>query len=243
MTMFDSLSNAVIDVLIFIANGGLVLLYLLLDALPALLSLAAALGILVFLDLPLQARANFRPLRRVTSGYLPARAGAKGFFHLLFEPGRAHTSQVLTLATLGLWWGAQFNMASPVPWIGVGMWVLGLLVLLAIPAHQRINLLWFVKTGIAVYACLVIVSRIYLGYTGQIAPQEWARFLGSSADALQVIARTRGNVATVILWALWLIAPLGYVSLLVQQLLVNPIGLVSPLSGAQEVLQHLRQRT
>jgi hypothetical protein len=243
MNTLDSLSDAVIDMLIYIANGGFVLLYFLRDALPALLSLAAALGILVFLDVPLQARANFRPLRQISSGCLPARSGVKGLLHLFFEPGKAQTSQILTLVTLALWLGAQFKMASPVPWIGVGMWVLGLLVLLAIPAHQRINLLWFVKTGIAVYACLVIISRIYLGYTGQIAPQEWARFLGSSADALQVITRTRSNVATVILWALWLIAPLGYVSLLVQQLLVNPIGLVSPLSGAQEVLQRLRQRT
>ena len=64
---------------------------------------------------------------------------------------------------------------------------------------------------------------------------------GAQADRV-IIANTKGNVTTIILWALWLVAPLGYFSLLVQQLFVNPMNLVSPLAGAQDVLKRIRER-
>jgi hypothetical protein len=45
-----------------------------------------------------------------------------------------------------------------------------------------------------------------------------------------------------ILWALWFVAPLGYFSLLLQKLFVNPMALINPLAGANDVLKQLRQR-
>jgi len=57
-----------------------------------------------------------------------------------------------------------------------------------------------------------------------------------------VIANTRSNVTTILLWALWLIVPLGYFSMLVQQVFTNPMSMVNPLAGAQDLLRALRVR-
>jgi len=57
-----------------------------------------------------------------------------------------------------------------------------------------------------------------------------------------VIANTRGNVTTIILWALWLVIPLGYFAMLLQQVLINPMSLVNPLAGASELINRYRTR-
>ncbi len=121
------------------------------------------------------------------------------------------------------------------------MWVAGLLAILAL-SSQRFNLLWYAKAGIAIYALAVIGSRIYLGYTAHLTPEQWAALIGSSESAASVIASTRGNVTTILLWALWLVVPLGYFSMLVQQVFVNPMSVISPLAGAQDLLRALRVR-
>ena len=121
------------------------------------------------------------------------------------------------------------------------MWITGLAVVLVL-SSQRLNLLWYVKAGIAMYALAVIGSRIYLSYTTQLSPEQWAALIGSSDSAATVIASTRGNVTTILLWALWLIVPLGYFSMLVQQIFINPMSIVSPLAGAQDLLRALRVR-
>ena len=242
MTLINALSNWLTDVLIYLANGVLSIVYMVAELLPTLFSMAAALAILLLLDRSVQGRANFRPLRSSPQQIPPEDEVRPRLIAILFPPGQGHTSQWITLGVLGLWLTAQAGMAPPVPWIGVGMWGIGLLVLLVTPEHQRLNLLWFVKSGIALYAGLVILSRLYLGYTSHIAAQEWSRWIGSSAAAAQVIQTTRGNVTTILLWVLWLIAPLGYVSLLVQQLLVNPLNLVGPRAGAEDLLRRLRRR-
>jgi hypothetical protein len=224
------------DGLVYLANGLLLLLYLLAEQLPALLSLGAGALISLHFDRPLQRRAAFRPGRgeRTGSGRGPADpvTGGTG----------PQTAQILSGIVLVLWLGAQTGMAAPVPWIGAAMWLGGAAVLLVMPDHQRFNQLWFVKTGLAVYALLVIASRIYLAYTAQLTGQQWAALIGSADSAAAIVGQTRGSVTTIILWALWLVAPLGYFSLLVQQLFVNPLGLISPLAGAQDVLKRIRER-
>jgi hypothetical protein len=244
MQELNTLSNILTDSLTYMANGFLLLAYWLSGNLPALLCLACAAFTLLTLDNEVQRRAGFRPIRGGPLGNIPDRRN--GFQQPADECQAAgnppRTAQVLTGVVLAMWMIAQTGMAAPVPWIGAAMWLLGVIVLLVIPNHQRFNLLWFVKTGIAVYAILVIGSRLYLGYTAQLTPEQWAGVIGSSEGAASVIAGTRGNVTTIVLWALWLIAPLGYFSLLIQQLFVNPMSLVSPLAGAQDVLKRIRDR-
>ena len=71
------------------------------------------------------------------------------------------TAQVMTAIVLVAWLAAQWDMGQPVPWIGAVMWAAGLTAVLAL-SNQRFNLLWYVKSGIALYALAVIGSRLYL---------------------------------------------------------------------------------
>jgi hypothetical protein len=132
-------------------------------------------------------------------------------------------------------------MGAPVPWIGAAMWLVGGLAVV-IMQNQQFNLLWFMKTGIAIYALAVIASRLYLAYTIQLTPEQWAALIGSSQSAAAVIANTRGNMTTIILWALWLVIPLGYFSMLLQQVFLNPVSVLNPVSGVQKTLEALRYR-
>ena len=151
------------------------------------------------------------------------------------------TSQIITGIVLALWLVAQWGMGAPVPWIGASMWLAGLLAILAAPA-QRFSLLNGVKVGLVTYALAVIVSRIYLAYTSRISPEEWAALLGSAETAARVIASTRANTTTVAIWALWLVVPLGYFSMLAQQVFLNPISLTNPLATYEQMLISLRDR-
>ena len=130
-----------------------------------------------------------------------------------------------------LWVISQWGMGAPVPWIGAAMWLAGSIIVLLVQMQEH-TLLWNMKSGIAIYALAVIGSRLYLAYTAQLSPEQWAALIGSSESAASVIANTRGNVTTIILWALWLVIPLGYFAMLLQQVLINPMSLVSPLAGA-----------
>jgi hypothetical protein len=132
-------------------------------------------------------------------------------------------------------------MGAPVPWLGAAMWTAGTILLLLVRIQEN-TLSWNVKSGIAIYSLGVLGSRFYLSYTAQLRADQWAALIGTSESAAAVIANTRGNVTTIILWALWLVIPLGYFAMLLQQVLINPMSLVNPLAGASELIQRYRTR-
>ena len=211
----------------YLLNGFLATLYWLADSGAALVSLACALGIAIWMDAGAQSRANFRP----------ARSGRQGQNTSL----EARTAQVITGVAVLFWIASQWGMGAPVPWIGAAMWVFGLLVLLLV-RQQETTTLWNVKAGILIYALAVLGSRLYLAYTAQLSPEQWAALIGTTESAATVIANTRSNVTTIILWALWLVIPLGYFAMLLQQALLNPWSLVNPLANATEIIQRYRTR-
>lgn len=225
MELFDLLNRLILDSPVYIINGLLVLLYAAAGSFPALTSIAVAGGMMLTADAGVQNLASGRPLR-------PGR----GEFQV-----KANTSQILTGIALALWLAAQLNMGAPVPWIGAAMWLAGLIAILVSPS-QRFSLLNGVKTGIVTYALAVIVSRIYMVYTSQISPEQWAALVGSADAAANIIANTRGNTTTIILWALWLVVPLGYFSMLAQQVFMNPVSLTTPLATAEGAIRALRNR-
>jgi hypothetical protein len=229
MNELDRIGILLTDLPVYLANGGLVIIYWLGENSAALISLLCAVLMVLLPDAEIQQRAGFRP-RRNDRG--------QASISINRTPRTAQTMTVLVFVT---WLAAQWDMGAPVPWIGAAMWAAGLLAVLALAA-QRFNLLWFVKAGIAIYALAVIGSRIYLSYTAHLTPEQWAALIGSSESAATVIASTRGNVTTILLWALWLVVPLGYFSMLVQQIFINPMSIVNPLSGAQDLLRALRVR-
>ena len=229
MTLLNQLGVLLTDLPVYLANGILVTLYWLLAHSAALVSLSCGIVMGLLPDAEIQQRAGFRPRREDRDGGEPS------------DTQIPRTAQVMTGIVLAAWVIAQWDMGAPVPWIGAVMWVAGLVAVLALSA-QRFNLLWYVKAGIAMYALAVIGSRIYLSYTTQLSPEQWAALIGSTQSAAAVIASTRGNVTTILLWALWLIVPLGYFSMLVQQVFINPMSIVNPLAGAQDLLRALRVR-
>ena len=209
----------------YLLNGILATVYWLGESGAALVSILCAGLILRFVDQRLQSRAAFRPGRSGREAATPD----------------LYTAQVTTAVILALWVISQWGMGEPVPWLGAAMWITGTIIVLLVHMQEH-TLLWNMKSGIAVYSLAVIGSRIYLGYTAQLTADQWAALIGSSESAATVIANTRGNVTTIILWALWLVIPLGYFAMLLQQVLINPMSLVNPLAGASELINRYRTR-
>lgn len=230
MSTLDGLGILLADLPLYFANGLLVIAYLLAANMPAIVSLVCAYGCLCWFDLPTQAKA----------GYMPRRGSIDSNPSLSIPV--LPVSALLTGIALALWLLAQFLIHEPVPWIGAGMWLVGLAGIFLAPDHQRENTLWFVKTGLILYSLAVIASRIYLSYTAQLTPEQWAGLIGSTDSAAAVIANTRSSVTTVVLWALWLVIPLGFGSLLLQQLLVNPRSALSPRGDVRAFLRHTQSR-
>jgi len=222
---FEQINLFLLDIPVYLANGLLWLLYSLVASLAALVAAGSAAALALVVDSAVQRLAGARPLRQGRGQAVPV----------------AYTAQIITGLVITLWLGAQWGMGAPVPWIGAAMWLTGLLAILISPA-QRFNLLHFVKSGIAVYALAVIGSRVYLNMANQVSPDQWAALVGTAQSAANLVANTRGNVTTIITWGLWLVIPLGYFSMLVQKLFLNPVSLINPLSSYEDMLILLRDR-
>jgi hypothetical protein len=225
MEIFDLLNALITDAPLYIVNGFLLIVYATFGAFPAIVSLAAAGGVMLTADAEVQNLASGRALR-------PGR----GEMHI-----NGNTAQVLTGIALALWLVAQMGMGAPVPWIGAVMWLAGF-VAVSVSPSQRFSMLNMVKVGILTYALTVGISRIYLLYSAQVTSEQWAALVGSAEAAASIIASTRGNTTTIITWALWLVVPLGYFSMLVQQVFMHPVSLTAPMSTPQGMLQTLRSR-
>lgn len=209
----------------YLLNGFLATAYWLADSSAAIVSIFCAGLIIHFVDKRVQSRAAFRPGRSGREAATPD----------------LYTAQVTTAIVLGLWVISQWGMGAPVPWLGAAMWIAGAVLLLLVHMQEH-TLLWNVKSGIVIYSLAVIGSRLYLAYTAQLTADQWAALIGSSESAATVIANTRGNVTSIILWALWLVIPLGYFAMLLQQVLIHPLSLVNPLAGAAELINRYRTR-
>ena len=209
----------------YLLNGVLTTIYWLGESGAALVSILCAGLIIRFVDQRVQSRAAFRPGRSGREAATPD----------------LYTAQITTAIILVLWVISQWGMGAPVPWLGAAMWIAGTIILLLVHMQEH-TLLWNMKSGIAIYSLAVIGSRLYLAYTAQLSADQWAALIGTSESASAVIANTRGNVTTIILWALWLVIPLGYFAMLLQQVLINPMSLVNPLAGASELINRYRTR-
>ncbi len=230
MNSLDQFGILLADLPVYLANGLLILLYAVLDNFAALVSVACA-GVIGW---------RFDQPARQAAGFVPQRAN--GFSSTGFANRAAPLGIILTGSAFGLWLLAQALIREPVAWIGAGMWVLGLVAATLAEGHQRDNTLWFIKSGVILYSLAVIASRIYLNYTAQLSPEQWAGLLGSTDTAAAVIANTRSNVTTIVLWAVWLVIPLGYFSMLIQQLLVMPRSLLTPHGDARRTMRETLSR-
>ena len=206
-------------------NGVLAMSYWSMAHIPEFVALAAGAWMLFGIDPVIQQRAVERP-RRQGRGEVMA---------------SAPTAQYLTLAAMLIWTVVSVRSSFPIPMIGAFLWWVGLLAVLAVP-EERFNQLWWAKTGILVYACLVVLLRLGLDMLNQVSPADWAAVVGSRMDAQTVLATTRGNIATIGMLFVFVLYPLGYAGMLTNRLLRNPKPLFNLGLEAGEVIRRLRTR-
>jgi hypothetical protein len=223
----DNAEQIVRDGLIFFANGALVLAYFLAERAAHLAAIAVALVIAATFDRLIQSQAVFAPRRYEDGAVRPSQA--------------PRTAQVITGIAIGLWLAATWTFQSFVPAIGAAMWLASLLALLVMP-QQRWSLLWSTKGYLILYSLAVIGFRLYLWQTARLSPQDLALVFGGAEPAARILAQNTGSFATVGSWLVWAILPAGYFALLLQNWLAQPMGVVGPMQGAEEVVRALRTR-
>ena len=210
----------------WLVNGTLFLVYWLADHIAEAFSLLCGLAMAFGLDPHLQERASERPRRYERGGVLTAVPAATYF----------------TLGTLAVWLIVSITSQHPIPIIGAAMWIVGLLAILAVP-EERFNQQWWVKTGILVYAVLVLLLHFGLQILQGTSPADWAGIIGSSADAQTVLANTRSNVAMIGMLFVLVLYPLGYAAMLFNRFIRNPKPLYNIWLEAGDVVRRLRTRS
>ena len=225
MPDLDAIGNLLLDWVIYTLNGFLAMIYWLLDHLSILLALACAVLVIVFFDAYAQRLAAHMPSRPRQQA--PVR------------PNRNH--QILTAVTAGLWAVAAALFPIPVPWLGAGMWLLFVVLLLLLPAEQ-LQTLWRSKTAILIYALALLGFRWYLGLSAQASPREWAALYGTAGEAQRVIASTRGLFLTIGTWVMWFALPVAYAGYVVQRLTTHAMSLADPRATAAQIVEAIRTR-
>lgn len=217
--------NFFLSLPIWLLNGALYIFYWLAGHLAEIISILMGLLISFGIDPHLQARASDRPRR--------------------YERGNAHTAapagMYFTLSVLLIWVIVSLLSKHPIPAIGAAMWSVGLLGILAVP-EERFNQLWWVKTGILVYAALTLLLRFGLQSLQATTAADWAAVIGSSADAQIILERTRSNVAMVGMLFVLALYPVGYAAMLLNRFIRNPKPLYNIWLEAGDVLRRLRTR-
>jgi hypothetical protein len=221
-----SFLDFVLSAPMWLLNGLVSVLYWLAGHIAEALALLFSLVIAFGFDPSIQSRASERPRRYERGGVQTA----------------APTATYFTLGILSLWLVVSVISKYPIPAIGAAMWLTGLISILAV-AEERFNQLWWVKTGILVYAVLVLLLRFGLQALQVTNPADWANVLGSSADAQAVLDHTRSNIAMIGMLFVLVLYPIGYAAMLLNRFIRNPKPLYNLWAEAGEVLKRLRTRS
>ena len=220
----DSVLHLLALILLWFANGVLATAYWLLAHIPEMVCLAAGMWMLR-LDDVLQERASSRP-RRYGRGQVQT------------APRNARR---MTWVTLGIWLAVSVWARFPIPLIGAGMWLVALAGILLV-SEERVNQQWWAKTGILVYAALVLLLQAGLGMLNHVQAAEWASVVGTSGDAESVLDYTRSSVATLGMAFVLVLYPAGYAAMLFNRFIRNPKPLYNVFAETGDVLRRMRTR-
>jgi len=225
MDVLEAAGRFLFDLLIYLVNGLLAVVYLAADRWPLLIGLPCGVVVGLMFDVSAQGLA----------AAAPARQGQKP--HL--EMARHH--QVLTGAALLGWLVVGSLFPTPVPQLGAVMWVLFVAALLLMPAEQA-AILWRSKVAILSYCGVLMAFRVVAAWTLAADPREWAAVVGTMGEAQQVVASGRGLVLTIASYVSWFAIPAAYVVYLFQRATTHPMSLRDPLARAGEIVYQIRQR-
>ena len=132
------------------------------------------------------------------------------------EAQRLWITGVALLSTL-----AAFLSPAPIPFLLAGM-AMAAIVGVGLERFNPDALRWRVAGALALYACAVLAHLAYGAYLDGLDARAWAEAIGGQAEAQQMLSQGRAFLNTLATWGLWLILPLGYLSLLVQGVLAHP---------------------
>lgn len=110
---------------------------------------------------------------------------------------------------------------APVPMLLAGMTAIGAGAI-ALDRFQPDALRWRVVGILALYAAGALGYLGYSRYLEGVDAAAWAEAIGGQEQAQSTLAQGRAFLNTLATWGLWLILPLGYLSLLAQGLLAHP---------------------
>ncbi len=110
---------------------------------------------------------------------------------------------------------------APVPFIMAGL-TLAAAVAVRLDHYGPDALRWRCTGGLALYALAALAYVAYGAYLTGLDAAAWARSLGGQGEAQQALVQGRAFIDTLARWGLWLIVPLGYLSLLAQGLFAHP---------------------
>jgi hypothetical protein len=225
MGTLQAVGHFLLDLLIYLVNGLLEVLYQIVDHWAVLAGLLCGLAVLLIFDV----------LTQRLAATAPARQGQKP--HL--QVSRHH--QLLSGITILAWLVVGLAFPTPVPQLGAAMWGLTILALLLMPAEQ-VSILWRSKVAILSYCGLLVAFRVVAAWTLAADPREWASIVGTMGEAQRVVASSRGLVLTIASYVSWFAIPAGYVVYLFQKATTHPMSLRNPLARASEVAWQIRQR-
>jgi hypothetical protein len=176
---------------------------------------------------------------------------ANGLLVVVYTAAEHWAALAATAAYVLLLWGphARPLVHAQRPWLyGIGVLVMlaafvsqsPMPVLLAVMASvgagavaldhfNPATLRWRVAGGLALYALASLAYLAYGAYLAGLDAVAWAEAIGGQDEAALALAQGRAFVNTLATWGLWLILPLGFLSLLTQGLLVHP-----PIAAAPE---------
>lgn len=225
MSILLAAGRFLLDLVIYVVNGLLAIVYFIAGRWTLLISLFCGLVILLGFDVLIQRIAAAAPTRQGQQAPV--------------QIARHH--QVLTGATILAWLVAGSLFPTPVPQMGTTMWLLTVLALLVMPTVRH-EVLWRGKTAILAYAGILIAFKIVASWALAADPREWAAIVGTVEEAQAIVARSRGILLTIASYISWFGVPAGYAGYLIQRMTVHPMNLRDPLARAGEILYQIRQR-
>ena len=220
------MGNTLASIPLWFVNGLMTVLYWVVGYCAEVFSALFALVIAFGIDPEVQKRASERS-RRYERGEVQTAAPVATYF---------------TLGVLAAWLTVSVISRYPIPAIGAVLWFAGLVGILAV-SEERFNQLWWVKTGILVYAILVLALRFGLQALQATSPADWAPVIGSSADAQAVLDHTRSNIALIGMLFVLVLYPVGFIAMLFNRFIRNPKPLSNLWLEAGDVLKRLRTRS
>lgn len=114
-----------------------------------------------------------------------------------------------------------FLAPAPVPILLAGMTVAGMIAV-GVDRFNPDMLRWRAVGALGIYSLAALAYLFYGRYLESVDATAWAEAIGGQQEAQNTLAQGRSFLNTLATWGLWLILPMGYLSLLVQGILAHP---------------------